>query len=156
MGRWGDLCRRRRPSVMGGTAAAVAVAYAWWATGVAPFTVLSYVVVAVPSVALVVAYGAGGCLAPNRSDVAEYYRRRARNASTTTALPWLAILAAVVVLEGIGLLFGGRSPTVPTLSTTVDHLLSAHWGRFVLCGVWLSVGWCPVGSLAARARTGAG
>jgi len=60
------------------------------------------------------------------------------------------------VLEGIGLLFGGRSPTVPTLSTTVDHLLSVHWGRFVLCGVWLSVGWCPVGSLAARARTGAG
>jgi len=60
MGRWGDLCRRRRPSVMGGTAAAVAVAYAWWATGVAPFTVLSYVVVAVPSVALVVAYGAAG------------------------------------------------------------------------------------------------
>src|ERR1035437_10393236 len=102
MGRWGDLCRRRRPSVMGGTAAAVAVAYAWWATGVAPFTVLSYVVVAVPSVALVVAYGAAGGLAPNRSDVAEYYRRRARNASTTTALPWLGVLPALRRPGGTG------------------------------------------------------
>ena len=138
---------------MGGAAAA---AYAWWATGGAPFTVLSYVAVAVPSVALVVAYGAAGGLTPNRSDVAEYYCRRAGNASTTTTLPWLAILVAAVALESVGLLLGGRSPTVPTLSTAVDHLLSAHWGRFVLFGVWLSVGWFPVGSLAARTRSEAG
>ncbi|MHB8245983.1 MAG: hypothetical protein ACYDGN_11660 [Acidimicrobiales bacterium] len=133
-------------AALGGVAAVV---YAWWATGIAPFTALSYIVIALPCLALVVTYGAAGGLTSRRPEIAEYYRRHRASGSPA---PWFAILAVAIVLESTGLMLGGRSPTFPTLSTTVDYLLATHWERFLLCAAWLSVGWYPVAHLATRGR----
>ena len=142
-----DLSRRRMQGALGG---AVVLAYAWWSTGVAAFTALSYLAVALPCLALVVTYGALGGLTADRPEVMGYYRQHETNGSPAA---WFAIFAAGIVLEGIGLALGGRSPAVPTLSTAVDYLLATHWERFLLFGAWLSVGWYPVGRLAVRARS---
>lgn len=125
-------------------AAAVLTAYAWMSAGVAPFSTLSYVLVAIPSGAMVLSYIAIGGLSPGRLDVSAYYQRRADGASPSTIAPWIAVLAAVVILETIGLLLGGRSPTVPTLSTSVDHLLEARWERCLMCLAWLLIGGIPL------------
>ena len=126
--------------------------YAWWASGVAPFTALAYVLIAVPSFLMVVSYGALGALSPRRADIARYYRRRSADASFASTFPWLAILVAAVVLEVVGLALGGRSRDVATLSSAVDHLLVAHWGRGLLYLAWLAVGASPIYRLWLRRR----
>ena len=130
----------------------VAVAYAWWATGVAPFTTLSYVLVAIPSLAMVVSYAVMGALSVHRVDVTQYYRRRAGAVSPSSMTPWLVVLVGVVSLEAAALALGGRSPSVPSLSTTVDHLLVDHWGRCVLYVAWLAVGARPLMCLRQRSH----
>jgi hypothetical protein len=126
--------------------------YAWWASGVAPFTTLAYVLIAIPSLLMVVSYGALGALSPRRADIARYYRRRSGDASFATTSPWLAILVVAVVLEAVGLALGGRSRDVATLSTAVDHLLVAHWGRGLLYLAWLAIGARPIYRLWRRRR----
>jgi hypothetical protein len=109
----------------------VGLAYAWWATGIAPFSALSYVLVAVPVAALVGTYAAMGALSRKRNDIKRHYRRRAGDASLQNVSPWLCLLGAAVTLESVALALGGRSRSVPTLSTAADHLLVTHLG-----------GWC--------------
>ncbi len=114
-------------------------AYAWWATGLHPFTVGSYVAVGLPVVALVLVVLV---VRPDGSD---------RNGSQTgadgpevnlrTAFPWLLLFVIAVGLEVWGLALGGRSKTVPTLSTVVDHAMAWHVVRFVLFCAWLATGW---------------
>jgi hypothetical protein len=128
----------------------VAVIYAWWATGVAPFTALSYVLVAIPSLVMVVSYAAMGMLSVHRADVTQYYRRRAGALAPSSMMPWLIVLVGAVSLEAAALALGGRSPSVPSLSTTVDHLLIDHWGRWVLYVAWLAVGARPLMRLRQR------
>lgn len=66
--------------------------------------------------------------------------------------PWYALVAAGVLLESVGLWLGGRSTTVPTLSTVVDHSLSTHAFRFVLFEAWIAIAVVPAARrLAARA-----
>lgn len=125
-------------------AAVLAIAYAWWDTGVAPFTALSYTLIALPSLAAVTLYASRGAFSRHRADLTNYYRTRARRVSFSSAAPWLVVLLAAVALEAVGLALGGRSLSVPTLSTTVDHLLRWHWERGVLCTVWLLVGASPL------------
>ncbi len=126
--------------------------YTWWATSVAPFTAVSYIAVSVPVLALVITYGAIGGLSFGVGGVgaSTYYRERAGSPSVRGVLPWVAILVAALALEGAGLALGGRSRSVPTLSTTIDHVLVWHGGRVVLFVVWLAAGWVPVYRFARR------
>ena len=128
------------------------IAYAWWASGVAPFTALAYVAVAVPAVFVVVTYASMGALSPRRLDVTRYYRARAGNAALKSTIPWFTVLTLAVSLEAAGLALGGRSHTVPTLSTTFDHLLTYHWSRWLVYVLWLGAGAWPLARLARRSR----
>jgi hypothetical protein len=51
----------------------------------------------------------------------------------------------MVGLEIVALARGGRSATVPTLSTVVDHALAWHLARLLLFAGWLLIGWSLVG-----------
>jgi hypothetical protein len=121
--------------------------YAWVSAGVAPFTTLSYFLVTIPCVAIVVAFVLLGGLSRGHQEVSAYYLRNAGGASTLSVAPWIALLTAAVVLESVGLILGGRSPSVPTLSTTVDHLLAYRWERCLICLAWLLVGVAPLHGL---------
>ena len=126
---------RARPVLL--TAMGLAVlAYAWWATGLGAFTAVAYAAVAVPAVALVVV-----------SSVARP-TGRPRDASappspvTVARLwPWLVLAGVAAGLELVALALGGRSPTVPTVSTVTDHAMAWHATRVALFLVWLAVGW---------------
>jgi hypothetical protein len=120
------------------------VCYAWLEAGAQPFSVPSYVLMGIPSIVILASFCALGGLSPRRMDISNYYRRKAQGASIRSVAPWLIVLAAVVALESVGLLLGGRSSVVPTLSTTVDHLLVARWERWLLCVVWLLSGATPL------------
>jgi hypothetical protein len=130
---------------VGIVALAGAAVYAWWAAGLAPFTTSAYVAVALPVAGLVVA----AVLVPTgprspRSAGRPWYR----------SLPWAAFLVVAVGLEAAGLALGGRSRTVPTLSTVVDHALAWQGVRFILFAAWLALGWAPVVRRAlSRPRT---
>ena len=123
---------------------ALLIGYAWVTAGVAPFSTYSYVLVAVPSVALVVTFGAWGGLSPHRQAVDAYFRETSSGATLSSVAPWIALLCAAVILEAVGLMLGGRSTIVPTLSTTVDHLLAFRWERCLLCLAWLLTGLAPL------------
>jgi hypothetical protein len=127
-----------------------AMAYAWRATGIAPFSVLSYLLVAAPVTALLTSYASLGALSPHRDDIERYYRGRAADASLKSVSPWIALLGAAAALEAVALALGGRSRSVPSLSTTVDHLLVTHLGRWLLFLAWLGVGARAVVRLALR------
>jgi hypothetical protein len=122
------------------------VGYAYWATGLAPFTVASYAAVAGP--VLVAALWTG---------VAEPARRGPSDAGATSpafrvgpALPILIIAAIAIGLETIALALGGRSASVPTLSTIVDHALTWHASRFALFVAWLVAASVPLSRLSLR------
>jgi hypothetical protein len=125
-------------------AVGIMTGYAWVTTGAAPFSAFSYLLVATPCVAFVVVYTRMGGLSVDHVEVSEYFQRRARDATLSTVAPWIALLTAAVALEAMGLLLGGRSTSVPTLSTTVDHLLAVRWERFLLCLAWLFAGGFPL------------
>jgi hypothetical protein len=135
-------------------AVATLAGYAWWTAGVAPFTTLSYVLVAIPSLAIVIAYVALAGLSRHHDDLTAYFQRKSGGASLTDVAPWIGVLCVAVVLEVIGLLLGGHSPAVPTLSTTVDHLLDHHWERWLICTTWLLVGVVPLNGLRRSSQPG--
>ena len=135
----GAVSFRKRSAVF-----VILAAYAWVLTGVHPFSAASYVLVAVASVTFVTAFAVLGGLSRRRSDVSAYYQRHAESATLRSATPWIALLIAAVVLEVAGLVLGGRSTSVPTLSTAIDHLLEVHWKRFLICLAWLLAGAVPV------------
>ena len=116
--------------------------YAYWATGLRPFTGIAYLAVGIPvaicGVVLVVRGSAGAG------------HRAGRIPTRAAAIPWLVLAAAVASLEGIGLALGGRSRTVPTLSTVVDHALAWHASRMVLFCGWLLIGVVPAARAVAR------
>jgi hypothetical protein len=129
------------------------VVYAWFATGVHAFSPLAYTFVAIPSSLALVAYGVLGGFSTDHA-LTDYYRTRAADASWTSTAGWIAIAVLAAVLEIIGLILGGRSPNVPTLSTTVDHLLVDHWGRGLLFIAWIVIGTSPLRRLyRLRRRT---
>jgi hypothetical protein len=135
--------------------AVLAVAYSWFATGAEPFHVLSYVLVALPVIIVVGLYVTEGTFNDERSGVSHYYRSRSLGVSPSRSAPWLLVLLGAIVLEVVGLLLGGRSPHVPTLSTMVDHLLRTHGLRCVLFVLWLAVGVTPLRRLQRRRHDGA-
>lgn len=126
--------------------------YAWITAGVAPFRALCYVLVAVPSVTFVSAFVVLGGFSPGNSNVNAYCQHRGASGTTTTVAPWLALLLAALILETLGLLLGGHSTGVPTLSTTVDHLLARQWERSLFCMAWLLAGAVPLRRLWRLSR----
>ena len=125
-------------------------AYAWWATGLHPFTAGSYVAVGLPVAALVLVVLSkrpDGSGRNGSSAVAEGSKIELR-----TAFPWVLLLVFAIGLEAWGLALGGRSTTVPTLSTVVDHAMAWHVERFVLFCGWLGVGWAGEFRAAWRIR----
>jgi|GEM_PF-1306730 len=121
----------------------VAVGFAWFVTGLRPFTESAYeAVFAVPAILLVVG-------------VLRTPARRVRPAPLTwrSTAPWIAIAVSAACMEAAGLALGGRSVVVPTLSTVVDFSLRWHVVRFVLFCGWLKVGTGPLsGPWTAAAR----
>jgi hypothetical protein len=120
--------------------------YAWFATGLAPFSDAAYVALGVPIATALVLYGALGGFS-SREDLSSYYRERGAH---TGLLPWVVVFVVALGLEIAGLALGGRSPNVPTLSATIDHLLVTHWGRWLLYLWWLWVGARAIAPLADR------
>jgi hypothetical protein len=124
-------------------------AYAWLATGARPFTPWAYAVVSAPVVVTLALYAVrGGFSDP---DATNYYRRRSLGTAREVA-PWCGLFIVALALEIVGLALGGRSKDVPTFSTTVDHLLVAHWGRWLLFLWWLWVGARAVEGVSQRRR----
>ena len=113
------------------------VAYGYWATGRAPFGASAYVAVGIPiGLATAAALVGRGWSPPRRTPVLVTVR---------SAWPWLLIGGLMVGLEIVALALGGRSATVPTLSTVVDHALAWHLARLLLFAGWLIIGWSLVG-----------
>jgi hypothetical protein len=128
------------------------IAYAWFATGAKPFQALSYVVVAIPILIMIGLYAFLDAFVEGGSRASQYYRERSLGVSLTRSTPWIAVLMGAVILEAVGLILGGRSSRVPTLSTMVDHLLSSHWLRCVLFLLWLTIGVTPLRRRIERRR----
>jgi hypothetical protein len=101
----------------------------------------------VPAALILLVYGAlrGFSLSPE--GISSYYRARGAGIAV---LPWTAVFLVALGLEIAGLALGGRSKDVPTLSTTVDHLLVTHWGRWLLYLWWLWVGVRAIAPLMGR------
>jgi hypothetical protein len=132
---------------------AFVIAYAWFATGVTPFHALSYVVVGIPALIVVSMYIYLRAFAEGPSGVTHLYMHRSLGVSLERVTPWLVVLAGAVILEVVGLALGGRSNSVPTLSTELDHLLSTHGLRCVLFLAWLLVGAVPLRRLREFRRS---
>jgi hypothetical protein len=135
--------RGRSPLVL--VSVAALAAYAWWATGVAPFTGRAYIVVGIPVAA--VAVGAALDRRGDGSPILSPNQPRPSGpgaAALDAALPWALLGAVALALELVALALGGRSNAVPTLSTVVDHALSRHPVRFVLFCAWLAVAGVPL------------
>ena len=141
----GDSMRRPTSNELplalaGGFVAGVAV-YAWWATGVPPFTLRAYIAVGVPALVLLLVATIGpatGRVTVTPATVSSWAHRPRR------VFPWLILFMLAVALESVGLALGGRSQAVPTVSTVIDHALSQHVVRFILFCVWLAAGWTPL------------
>ncbi len=123
-GATGEARPRRRPGHLA-VAVAAASAYAWWVTGLRPFTATANIAVALAALAFVPFW-----FAP----------RRARPSPSARYTPVLVLLASAIGLEAVAMGLGGRSPTLPTLSTELDRTLFAHGSRFVVFWIWLGLG----------------
>jgi hypothetical protein len=124
-------------------------AYAWLATSARPFSPWAYAAVSVPVVVTLALYAVRGGF--SHPDATNYYRHRSPGTARGVA-PWCGLVIVALALEIVGLALGGQSKDVPTLSTTVDHLLVAHWGRWLLFLWWLWVGARAVEGVSQRRR----
>jgi hypothetical protein len=113
----------------------------------APFSVAAYVALSAPAALALLLYGALGGFSASPGGVTSHYRRRG---TSTGVLPWAIVVVVALGLEVAGLALGGRSQDVPTLSTTVDHLLVTHEGRSLLYLWWLWIGASAIVPIAIR------
>ena len=120
----------------------VAVAYGWWDAGVRPFTWQSYVLIAFPIAVVIGCYISDGSFA--RTTRRELLSTQDGSAFGSRQSAWWAIIVFAVLLEAWGLALGGRSSAVPTLSTTLDHLLATRVERTIVFVVWLACGASPL------------
>lgn len=121
----------------------VLAAYAFWATGLRPFTAPAYLAVGIP--VLVLACGA----------VVDDRRVPPTPRVTLRSVwMWLALLTVALGLEVVALALGGRSASVPTLSTVIDYALTRHVVRFVLFCGWLALGAAPIVRIVRRGGAG--
>lgn len=124
-------------------------AYAYWATGLRPFTVPAYVAVGIPVAAVTAVVVAMDT--PDRTGDRRLHP--ARDVTLRRVMPWLLGALLALALEGVALALGGRSAAVPTLSTVVDHALAWHAVRLALFCAWLLIGSIPlISTLRGRRR----
>ncbi|MHB2027463.1 MAG: hypothetical protein ACYCPT_01430 [Acidimicrobiales bacterium] len=117
----------------------VLAAYAWIATGAAPFSLVAYIYVGVPALSVLLSY----LKSPRVRNHSYRVSPNAGAQSLTQFAPWLSVIGVALVVEAVALVLGGRSAVVPTLSTSVDHLLATHLERWVLYVLWLLAGFSP-------------
>ena len=103
----------------------VALAYAWWATGLRPFSLLATVaVVGAGVIAMVVG--------------ARYLRPRVRVPVRARAvLPWVVLFGVLAVVQLLAYVDSPR-PEHPTLSYLTNVALETHVARTVAFVAWLA------------------
>ena len=112
-------------SALRAAAGLAAVAYAWWAVGLTPFSVgATLAVVGAGAVAVAV-----GSRAP---------RPAARTVAARQAAPWIALAAAATTLQLASYLQQPRRDH-PTLSSLANALLDSHPARAAAFACWLAV-----------------
>ena len=136
---------------MAGAVAAL-LAWSWWTAGTRPFEAAGYVAVGVPSAILLVAVGIASAAPAHRRAARASYRSSADRLPVVARVAWIVWVGAAAGCEAVALWLGGRSATVATLSTTVDHLLGTRLGRAGLVALWLAVGGIGVARLARASR----
>lgn len=109
---------------------AIVLAYAWWATSLAPFSTVGLISVLIAGLVLIVVR-----------------RRFVRPASADRAAseggarwPWFAVIAAIGAWE-LQALFQHPRHAHPTISSILDPLEQWHGARLVLFLGWLWLGW---------------
>jgi hypothetical protein len=127
--------------ITSGAVVGLTAIYGWWQTGLHPFTGIAYLSIALPVAVL----GALFIQArPPRRDPTLRFVNAIDECSSRQIAPLALVLLFGLALEIIGLAFGGRSMTVPTLSTVIDHALRWRGIRYLLLLVWLAAGLGPV------------
>ena len=110
---------------------AIVLAYAWWATSLAPFSTLGLLAVLFAGFVVIVVR-----------------RRSAREDASTDRVasdggarwPWFAVIAAIGAWE-LQALFQHPRHAHPTISSILDPLEQWHGARLVLFLGWLWLGW---------------
>ena len=105
------------------TGAIAVVAYAWWATGVEPFTTTATLAV-VGVGAIAVATGQA------------FRRRTAGRPEPSRILPWLLVLAGLAAWQLAAYVQEPRSEH-PTLSSLANSVLDTHTARTIAFAGWL-------------------
>ncbi len=116
-----------------------AAAFAAVASGAGTFTVAAYVAVSVPSFLF-----AGALVLQRARPGSGPWRRmdRARPArGDGTALPWLFVIALLVVVELVSYLHGGPRADYPTISYGLNGLFRFRPAKAAVWFLWLVVGW---------------
>ena len=121
------MTTRRRAALAVGVAVAV---YAWWATGLPPFSTSGLIAVLIAGAAVIAVQ--------TRTRRA---RDRARDAGAGGARwPWLAAIAGIGAWE-LQALFQHPREAHPTISSILDPIEQWHGARLVLFLAWLWLGW---------------
>lgn len=116
----------------------VAAGYSWWAAQLPPFSIASHVAVFGAAIAVVVL----GTRLERRGT-----ERRA-NITAVTALPWVALVIAVVGFELFNFFQHPRGDH-PTMSSLINEVDVLPVRRVMYLG-WLALGWHLVGKTRAR------
>jgi hypothetical protein len=127
---------RHRALILAG---AVAVAgYAWWATGLRPFTLGSLAAILLPGVALVTT---SPNLRTSGPSLASWYaaQRQRFDARSSERWIWVSVVGAIVVWQLVNFFASPRADH-PTLSSMLGAI-EDHPVRLVLFVLWLALGW---------------
>ena len=109
---------------------AAALAYAWIASGLRPFTHPEAVAVGIP----IIAAGIATLRLARRGPHAAVPESR------RGVLVWRGLLAAFLIWELITYRSSPRED-YPTFSSITDAIMSTHPGRFALFAIWLAIGY---------------
>lgn len=126
-----------RPRAVALAALGTATVWAWFASGVRPFTLPAEVLTFVPGFIVLVI-----TLRPRAEPDVVVGR-------TGRWVPWVALLAAFTALE-LSELFSQPRSAHPTLSSLTNTLLDSRPSRFIGYAVWLALGWLLVRDLRKR------
>jgi hypothetical protein len=124
-----DERARRRESrtglILAGVAALAALAYAWWAAGLAPFSAGATVAVLSAGVVAIAAGSRSRRPAPRRVTVRQ-------------AAPWIALALAAAAVQLVSYVQTPREDH-PTISSLTNALLDSHPARAAALAFWLAL-----------------
>lgn len=130
-------------------AVAAVLGWAWFASGVRPFTLPAEVLTFVPGFVVLVL-----TVRPRAQPYTPAERTGAarRPLPVRQWLPWAALVVALGALE-LSELFSKPRSAHPTLSSLTNTLIDTHPSRWAAYTVWLGLGWLLVRDLHRRERT---